>query len=207
LEFVFCCVVWGVMDALVMAGGRGRRLGLGEKPLVLLQDKPLISYVLEALRGARGVEKVFVVTSPWTPRTHRWAEDLGVGVFSASGRGFIRDMVEAVEGIGIEGPVLVMACDIPFVTSGLLDEVICRYFEGGLPALAVYSRLADCLVVPETVFNIDGELLVPVGINILDGDRIREEQEEYRFVIERDKTSLNINTLKDLKFACKITNI
>jgi len=37
------------MDALVMAGGKGARLGKDEKPLTNLCGKPLIQYVLEAL--------------------------------------------------------------------------------------------------------------------------------------------------------------
>ena len=32
------------MDAIVMAGGFGQRLGMGEKPCVELLGKPLISY-------------------------------------------------------------------------------------------------------------------------------------------------------------------
>ncbi len=40
------------MDAIVMAGGMGKRLGKDEKPLTLLLGKPLISYVLHTLLGS-----------------------------------------------------------------------------------------------------------------------------------------------------------
>ncbi|MBU4373114.1 MAG: NTP transferase domain-containing protein, partial [Euryarchaeota archaeon] len=46
------------MDAVVMAGGMGRRLGNDEKPLTLLLGKPLISYVLCALLGSRNIRHI-----------------------------------------------------------------------------------------------------------------------------------------------------
>jgi len=58
------------MDAVVMAGGMGKRLGNDEKPLTPLYDKPLIQYVLEALLGSRNIERIFVATSPRVKRTN-----------------------------------------------------------------------------------------------------------------------------------------
>ena len=46
------------MDAIVMAGGFGQRLGMGEKPCVELLGKPLIAYVIDTLRAAKGIDRV-----------------------------------------------------------------------------------------------------------------------------------------------------
>ena len=63
------------MDAVVMAGGMGKRLGKDEKPLTLLCGKPLIQYVLEALLGSKNIERIFVATSPRVKRTNDWLVD------------------------------------------------------------------------------------------------------------------------------------
>jgi adenosylcobinamide-phosphate guanylyltransferase len=57
------------MDAIVMAGGFGQRLGMGEKPCVELLGKPLIAYVIDTLRASKGIDRVFVAVSPVTPKT------------------------------------------------------------------------------------------------------------------------------------------
>ena len=43
------------MRALIMAGGAGSRLNLGEKPLILINNRPMIGYVTDAflLPGAK----------------------------------------------------------------------------------------------------------------------------------------------------------
>ena len=40
------------MHALIMAGGSGSRLNLGEKPLILIGGRPMISYVIDAFLSA-----------------------------------------------------------------------------------------------------------------------------------------------------------
>lgn len=40
------------MYALILAGGSGTRLNLGEKPLVTLNGKPIIEYVIKAFHDA-----------------------------------------------------------------------------------------------------------------------------------------------------------
>ena len=55
------------MDAIIMAGGLGSRLGMGEKPCVNILHKPLITYVIDALQEASGIDKIYVAVSPATP--------------------------------------------------------------------------------------------------------------------------------------------
>ncbi len=64
------------MLALIMAGGAGIRLNLGEKPLILINKKPMLSYVIDRFEEA-GCEPV-VVTSPKTPMTRNWCGIQGI---------------------------------------------------------------------------------------------------------------------------------
>lgn len=198
------------MDAIVMAGGMGKRLGKEEKPLTPLLGKPLISYVLCALLGSRNINRIFVATSPRVKKTNDWLLDFKkkhkrVGIIPTPGSGFVNDMALAVEKAGIAGQVLVIMADLPLVTSELIDRIIEKYHEINTPALSVHMKLdvfTKLGLRPDTVFHKDNGFIVPCGINILDAGRIKEEQEEYNLVLEDEELALNVNTQKELA-ACE----
>lgn len=194
------------MDAIVMAGGMGKRLGMEEKPITMLHGKPMISYVLESLRGSKNIDRIYVATSPKVKKTTLWLsgfikERENIGIIQTQGKGFVNDMISAVEETKIQGHVLIMMADLPLVTSRMIDRIIEKYREVNIPALSVHMRLEVCSRLglrPDTVFHKNGGLIVPCGINILDADRIREEQEDYNLILDDEELALNVNTKKDL---------
>jgi adenosylcobinamide-phosphate guanylyltransferase len=189
-----------------MAGGMGKRLGKDEKPLTSLLGKPLIHYVLDALLGSQNIDRIFVATSPRVKKTIDWINDFKkehekVGIIETEGEGFVHDMVMAVEKAEIKEPVLIMMADLPLVTSGLIDRIIEKYHEAGTPALSVHMNLdvfTRLGLRPDTVFHKNSNFIVPCGINILDADKIHEEQEDYNLILEDDALALNVNTRADL---------
>lgn len=189
------------MDALVMAGGKGSRLGMGEKPLVKLFGRPLIDYVVSALLDS-SAERIFVAVTENVPMTEVWARERELAVVDTSGKGFVPDMVEAVEKAGVIQPILIIMADLPLVTPDLIDEIMETYEERPEPALSthtplnLHSRLGRR---PDSLFNYRGQLIVPSGINILDGADIRMEQEDYHLITERIELAVNVNVAEDLK--------
>jgi adenosylcobinamide-phosphate guanylyltransferase len=198
------------MDALVMAGGMGKRLGLEEKPLTMILGKPMISYVLEALLASKNIDLIFVVTSPRVKRTNLWLIDFirlhtNVRMIKTKGDGFVNDMASAVEEVGITGSVLITMADLPLITPALIDRTIEKYIEVDTPALSVHMKLDVCTRLglrPDTVFHKNNGFIVPCGINILDAGRIREEQDDYNLILDDEELALNVNTLNDLA-ACE----
>ncbi len=194
------------MDAVVMAGGMGRRIGKDEKPLTLLLGKPLISYVLCALLGSRNIRRIFVATSPKVKKTNDWLLDFkkkynSVGIIPTPGGGFVNDMALAVEKAKIKGHVLIMMADLPLVSSELMDRIIEKHHEINTPALSVHMKLdvfTKLGLRPDTVFHRNNGFIVPCGINILDAERIKEEQEDYNLILEEEELALNVNTQEDL---------
>ncbi|MDW7725850.1 MAG: NTP transferase domain-containing protein [Candidatus Methanoperedens sp.] len=194
------------MDALVMAGGRGKRLSMDEKPLTLLLGKPLVAYVLEALLGAGNIDRVFVATSPMVGKTIKWLSQFceintRVSILKTPGNGFVNDMVQAVEEAGIKDRVFITMADLPLITPELIDRIIGKYHEVNTPALSVHMKLEVCTNLglrPDTVFHKNGGFIVPCGINILDVEKIREEQEDYNLVLDDEELALNVNTRADL---------
>jgi len=193
------------MDALVMAGGPGNRLGKGEKPLIDLCGKPMISYVLDVLHQSERVDKIFVATSPHTPKTEKYLENTRIKVIKTKGIGYVSDLVEATETLGLKTPFLVVMSDLPLLSAKLIDEVIDVYRKINKPALSVYVPISVCREIgvrPDTVFTKNGQLIAPAGVNILDGRLIKEEQEEHRLVLKYQELAVNVNTIDDLRI-CK----
>lgn len=196
------------MDAIVMAGGFGQRLGMGEKPCVELLGKPLISYVIDTLRAAKEIDRVFVAVSPVTPKTEIMLQERYSGevrVIRTFGGNYVGDMIYAVETAQSTGPVMIIMSDLPLLNPELIGSVIEKYREAGTPALSVYVPINVCKGIgirPDTVFNKDGKLIVPVGINILDSNQIRSEQEDFNLILENPKIAINVNTVDDLQ-RCK----
>ena len=194
------------MDAVVMAGGMGRRLGAEEKPLTPVCRKPMIHYVLTALLGSKNIGRVFIATSPRVEKTNLWLSNFTKGrdnirIIRTKGSGFVNDMASAVEEAGITGHVLITMADLPLITPRLIDLVIEKYSEVDTPALSVHMKLDVCTRLglrPDTVFHRNGGFIVPCGINILDAGRIREEQEDYNLILDDEELALNVNTKEDL---------
>jgi len=194
------------MDAVVMAGGMGKRLGLEEKPLTMILGKTMISYVLEALLASKNIDRIFVATSPRVNKTNLWLIDFikqhkNVMMITTKGDGFVNDMASAVEEAGIIGGVLIIMADLPLITPALIDRTIEKYREVNTPALSVHMKLEVCTRLglrPDTVFHKNGGFIVPCGINILDAGGIREEQEDYNLILDDEELALNVNTLDDL---------
>jgi len=194
------------VDAVVMAGGMGRRLGLEEKPLTMLCGRPMISYVLSALMGSKNIGSIFAATSPAVKKTNLWLSDFikshrNVGMIRTEGEGFVNDMASAVERAGIEGQVLITMADLPLITPQLIDRIIEKYREMNSPALSVHMKLEVFTrlgIRPDTVFHKNGGFIVPCGINILSTDRIREEQEDYNLILDDEELALNVNTKAEL---------
>lgn len=114
-------------------------------------------------------------------------------------------MVYAVKVAGINEPLLILMADLPLLNPELLEKVIMEYKECGKPAMSIFSPIHVCKglgIRPDTVFNWDGELIVPSGINILDGNNVDHEQEYVSLVLDDSEFALNINTPDDLK-RCK----
>ncbi len=195
------------MDAVVMAGGVGSRFftgdWTGEKPMVKLCGRPLIMYMIDTLRRSRSIGSIFVVTSPSVPQTQEYlGTQRGVDVIPAPGLGYVGDMVHGIKAAGIREPVLVVMSDLPLVTPEMIDKIVSIYNKRDEPALSVHTPLAVCTELgqhPTAVFNRNDELIVPCGVNILDGGLIEEEQPDYNLILPETEVALNVNTVQDLK--------
>lgn len=186
------------MHALIMAGGSGSRLNLGEKPLILLLGRPMIAYVTEAFLDA-GVIPV-VAGSPHTPMTMNWCRAQGIDCIGGSGRDYISDMVEAVTSLEDQHPLFVCVSDIPCITAESITVIADAYRSSKKDACSAWVPAHLVLSSPRSMpylRQVDGADACPAGVNILRGDLIAEPQDELQILMNEPGLALNVNTRED----------
>jgi adenosylcobinamide-phosphate guanylyltransferase len=195
-----------------MIGGAASRLRLNvEKPLLELKGKKMIDYIIKAL-NCTSIQEIYAAVSPHSPKTREYLEEnhSNIKIIETKGRGYIVDYTYAVEKINLREPFLIIAGDLPLITSEIIEEIIEVYRRVNKPALAVYVPLIlfeELGLKPTAVFEKLNIKVVPSGVNILHGawiHEIHEEQEEYVYISRRVELAVNVNTLDDLKLAEKL---
>ncbi len=199
-------MVFVMIYAIVMAGGRGTRLKTPvEKPLFKLHNKPLIKYVLDNLNSSKLVEKIIIATSPNTPKTNEYIKDFNHEILDTPGVDFLNDLsyiLDYFENKSCEDILLFINADLPFIDGSCIDYILKSYFECQKDAL---STLMPVNVFKDLNLKYEYEYngLVPVGVNILKS--INKVQDEYQLIIEKEELAFNINTLQDAEIADEYT--
>ena len=193
------------VTALVMAGGKGTRMTLSEeKPLLKVGGKTVIERVLAALENAKKVGSIVVAVSDYTPKTAKHVAKFPVKVVKTPGKDYVSDMGYAVKALKLQ-TVLAVAADLPLITSGTIDDIVERYEQCGKPALTVVVPMETKEKLGlggEYAFEVGNWLVVPAGINVIDGRRIDEEElDEEICIVDRKEVAVNINTVQELRIA------
>lgn len=198
------------ITALIMAGGKGSRMGLPvEKPMLQFLGKPMIDYVVAAVCRAKNVNGFYVITSSNTPNTEHHCINMGWKIIHTDAKGYHDDLKEAVRKAGLTGPVLTMPSDVPAITGEFLDRVVCEFERCGKDFLAVFVPIKSRLDLGLSISSTDeynGVWYAVSGINVINGAKIQGEGkiETSAIITEETAVLLNVNTLKDLEIAQKI---
>lgn len=188
------------MLALILAGGEGTRLGMGEKPLVTICGRPMVAWVTDAFTVA-GLE-VVVVASRRTPITLNYLRAQGVSFYRAMGQGYVQDIIETITELGVKVPLFTSVADLPCLRPEHVKEIREAYFSQERPALSTWIPQSLCQPAgcrTDYRETVEGIPAVPIGVNILLGERISEPQEEYRLLLHDPALARNVNTKEELE--------
>lgn len=189
------------MDALVMAGGKGIRMGGGEKPMMPLLGKPMISYVLDALYGSCSINKIHVAVSPDVPMTTEYVKkDEKLSLVMTPGSGYIEDMGYALRALGLFEPVLVVAADLPLLRGDIIDLVVSMYKKCGKEALSVRVDAGIAHDPGDLILLDTGAPTIPAGINVVHGAHMDRAQDEHALIVKDPALAVNVNYRKDLTY-------
>jgi molybdopterin-guanine dinucleotide biosynthesis protein A len=193
------------VDAAILAGGRARRFGGADKSALRVGPTTILERQMAALKGL--VDRVFVVAGEPAPVRGILRNAVADRLPNAGPLGGIYTALCEAAG----AHVLVVACDLPFLTAPLLarlmeladdqcDAVVPRTADGVQPLCAVYARrLAD-----EVRRRIEsGRLKIQ---DLLESIRVRElGPDEIAPFDPYGRLFFNVNTPGDLDRAVRLS--
>jgi adenosylcobinamide-phosphate guanylyltransferase len=167
-----------------MCGGRGTRLGAGEKPLVAVAGEPMVDRVVDALLGS-DVDAVYAATTPATPRTRDHLDERGVAVVETPGDGYVADLDAALAEVG--RPAVTVVADLPLLRAAHVDAAV-DAAGGGSLSVCVPATLSERLgVSADAAFEWAGRRVVPTGLNVA------AETDDRILVRDDPELAVNVN--------------
>ena len=198
-----------ILLAVIMAGGMGERMNSDEeKPMLNVSNKPMISYVLSALKDCRCFNKIIGVVSKNTSRTAHFLANNNVQVAFSSGTDYVKDLNYALELLR-PNKVFIISSDLPLIDSNTIKQIVDSFDKCKKPCLAVVvsKTLIDELGVgTDYCFKYNGNNVCHSGVSIIDSSKISgyEKIDEELLIMDKPQLALNVNTMHELKLAEKM---
>jgi adenosylcobinamide-phosphate guanylyltransferase len=195
------------IPALIMAGGRGSRMGLPtEKPMLPFLGKPLLDWVASAVLSATKISEFYVIISSNTPKTEAHCKEMGWKTVHTEAKGYHDDQKQAIRQLGWMGPVLTMPSDVPAITGPVLDRVVDEFEASGKDFLAVFVPIEKRQELGLSISSTDeykGVWYAVSGVNVINGAKTLGEGkiETAAIITEETQVILNVNTTKDFEVA------
>jgi len=183
------------VTGIILAGGKSSRMGQ-DKGLTLLNGKPLVKYVIDALESI--TQKIIIISNNDTYKR------FGFPVYNdvVKEKGPVGGIYTALTHSITENNVIV-SCDTPFVTPNLLLNLIeeshshevtfYQYKNKTHPLVGVYKKS----VLPVFKSSLDKNQLKLMLVNQSLNCNIVKVEDKF----DGDKLFFNINTLQDLENA------
>ncbi len=198
------------IPALVMAGGKGSRMGLStEKPLLPFLGKRLIDWVASAIVDSAKISEFYIITSSNTPQTEQYCRDMGWKYVHTDGKGYHNDLKQAVAKLDWMGPVLTMPSDVPAITGAVLDRIVSEFEACGKDFLAVFVPIKTRQDLGLSISSTDeykGVWYAVSGVNVINGAKVQSEGkiDTAAIITDEPEVVLNVNTTEDLEIAEKL---
>lgn len=191
-----------MVTALVMAGGKGSRMNFnGEKPLIKINNRPMVMYVINALKKSKQINDIIIATSKNTPKTDEFLKNQGIKTILTPGKNYVEDLQYIISNFKLDDVLLTLTADLPLITGEIIDYVLTKYEKSIKPAMSVMipeDFFIENNLKPTSVF----ENLVPSGLNILRS--INKTQNEEVLILEKIELAVNINTCEDINLLKKL---
>ena len=195
------------MEALVMAGGKGSRMGYCgvEKPMIEVGGVYTVERVINALKSSKHIDKILVSVSPNTPDTESYMKDIGIETIRTSGEDYVEDLHDSFRVLSGKY-ILTCPSDLPLLRSFTIDAFIDYFLENpddSMTAIVEEDVVVKSGITPSFDFGYDGKKWVISGINIMDRTKIlsNEVLSYSYFMTDWVDLAINMNTEHELKIA------
>ncbi len=192
-------------SALILAGGKGSRLGYTEKALIDINGRPLIALIVERIKIA--VDNVIISVRDET-QGRLLESHLPGYIFSYDAYRNIGPLAGILAGLEAceDEYCFVAACDMPFINDNVVNMLFrrCEHYDAAIPRWedgfleplhAVYRRKPMIRETKKAIEKGETIILAPVfklNVNFVAVDEIRMMDPDLR-------TFMNINTREDIQ--------
>ncbi|MFA4956339.1 MAG: molybdenum cofactor guanylyltransferase [Candidatus Methanoperedens sp.] len=192
-------------SALILAGGRGSRLGFREKALIDINGKPLIAFVIESLEKVVDEIIISVRDEAQSELLKTIYPDMRYAYDKYENTGPLAGILSGLS-ICNDKYCFIAACDMPFINEKAVnllfskcmgyDAAIPRQGDGFLePLHAVYNRRVMLSETKKSLENHETTILAPISrlnVNYVPFEEISK--------IDPDLTTfMNLNTSEDIE--------
>ena len=195
------------MEALVMAGGKGTRMGFCgvEKPMIEVGGVYTVERVVNALKESKNIDRILVSVSPNTPDTEKYMKEIGIETIRTSGEDYVEDLHNS---FSILSGKYVLTCpsDMPLLRSYTVDAFV-DYFmknpDDSMTAIIEEDVVTNSGFTPSFDFEYEGKKWVISGMNIMDRKKILSNvvlNYSY-FMTDWVDLAINMNTEYELRIA------
>lgn len=125
-------------SALILAGGRSRRMGFKEKALLPIGDKTILEHVIDALDGVVDEIIISMRDTPQQELLNDYIQGHDVVLDKLQDVGPLSGILEGAKAATGEY-VFVVACDMPFINTDAV-ELLFKYAEGHDAAIPVWEN-------------------------------------------------------------------
>ncbi len=187
------------MMGIVMAGGKGSRMGTGGEKLLLRYKRPVIMHVLDALGDSGCFGRIKAAVSPNSPRTRDYLRQSSVGVVETPGLGYAEDLTQVLQ--SVDDDVLVSPGDLPLLDGSIVREIVSMYDAGrtwtGLVATRTFLESLGLSSGPSLV--VCGQDCAYTGISIINARNISDGRPvaEHHIILDDRRVAFNLNTRRE----------
>lgn len=195
------------VDAVVLAGGDGAVIDPNSrfKGLLPVAGKPMVEWVVDALRLARGVAEIAVVVPS--------AEDLGAWVdkvdkLVVSDASFVENTLAGIGAFRVDRPVLVATGDLPAITPEAIDDFIERSLEVGAdftyPLISKADMLSQFPGSDRSFISLSEGEYTGGNMMIVNPRLVQQNRDIGQRLFETRKSALRMARTIGLRFAVKL---
>jgi adenosylcobinamide-phosphate guanylyltransferase len=189
------------MIGIIMAGGKGTRMGSKQEKLLLKFKKPVILHVFDALKESECFSKIIAITSKNSPQTQQLLEKTQVETIETPGKGYVSDLNQVLS--LFDEPVFVTSGDLPFLDGKIIKKIVDLYkSENVWTSVVVTKGFLDSLNLSlDFKVSHEGQDCFFTGISLVNAKQIKnlENVQETYQILDDKKVAFNLNTKQDFE--------
>ena len=189
------------MIALIMAGGRGKRMKITKEKLLLRYNKPLISHVVEALQKSNCFSRIIAATSIHSKQTRLLLSRSHIEILDTPGHGYVLDLNLILK--SLNDYIFIISGDMPLIDKQIIEKIIGLHDTDNVwtSYLVTKNFVTEFQISYSKTITFQNQECVLTGLSIVNSNKIKELSHivETYIILNDRRIAVNINTLKDYR--------